>query len=220
LLLPLIAAITLVCPARARGERVDINDPTLLGPVVSRTDFGGDYQHLKSEVRYREGVYSYVYAVETNIYFPATRCCRAELVSYAVIGAGLDLTWGAINSSAEFWHQADYIHYQQTLPVGTIAPLRDGFLVMPPRPSERGYTVVYTQSLLPPSRRGAVIYNGVGIEIDPETHEPTAQYGSFRRDGMLAPVPEPASVILFGTGLAALIRRRVASRRRAESSIV
>ena len=110
--LPILIAIALVCPTSARGERIDIDDPLLLGPVVRRTNLGsGPYQNLKTEVRFADGIYSYIYAVETNIYEPPTTCCRARLVSFAVTGHPLEEKWGAINSSSEFWHQnGEYIN--------------------------------------------------------------------------------------------------------------
>ena len=70
-----LTALMLVHPPSARAERIDIDDPALLGPVLQSIDLNGNggafgYEHLITEVRYAAGVYSYVYAIQTSPYFP------------------------------------------------------------------------------------------------------------------------------------------------------
>ena len=61
----LLTAIMLVHPPSARADRIDINDPTVLGPVVLRQmlDDANPFERKVAEVRYEGGIYSYIYAV-------------------------------------------------------------------------------------------------------------------------------------------------------------
>ena len=64
----LLTAIMLVHPPSARADRIDIDDPSVLGPVVLRDDLYDDdrYERLVAEVRYLGGIYSYIYAVSDD----------------------------------------------------------------------------------------------------------------------------------------------------------
>ena len=56
----LLTAIMLVHPPSARADRIDIDDPSILGPVVVRDviyDFS-PYDRFVAEVRYLGGIYS------------------------------------------------------------------------------------------------------------------------------------------------------------------
>jgi hypothetical protein len=208
LVLFLLAAIVLVDANSARAERIDINDASLLGPVLISQDLGDSpYQNLIAEVRYAAGVYSYVYAAQSNPYFPGTSCCEAGIVSFAVTGHPLENTWGAILGSDEHW-PADFEEQEpgQTRPVERITPVYDGFLVVPERAPGR-YTAVYMQSVLPPSAHGILTYTGRVIDYD---HDPDGRLRieSFQRDNVLTPVPEPSSIVLFGFGLAMVTAKR------------
>ena len=105
LVLLLLTAIMLVHPPNARADRIDIDDPSVLGPVLLSDRFldANPLELSVAEVRYQGGIYSYVYAVSSSPYFPGTSCCEAGMVSFAVTGHPLEDTWGAINSSEDFW---------------------------------------------------------------------------------------------------------------------
>ena len=97
----LLSALVLVHPSSAHADRIDIDDPSVLGPVLHSVDLGdrASLQGLISEVRYAAGIYSYVYAVQTSPYFPTTVCCEPTLLRFTVTGHSLEETWGAVNSS-------------------------------------------------------------------------------------------------------------------------
>jgi hypothetical protein len=209
--LSVLTAITFVSPLHARAARVDIDDPTLLGSLLHR-EFVWDanqYERAVAEVRYANGVYSYIYAVSDTPYVPGTACCEAHMVSFGLTGHPLEDTWGAINGTDAFWMPLPGVP-TETKRVASITPLHDGFLVIP-EPQTNRFTVVYMQSALPPGRHGRLTYTG---QVRDHDHGGILLTSSFHRDGVLAPVPEPASLILFGTGLAALVARQRARRRR------
>ena len=55
----LLTAIMLVHPPSARAERIDINNPSVLGPVLQSTDLGRIFlSSMITEVRYTAGIYS------------------------------------------------------------------------------------------------------------------------------------------------------------------
>ena len=94
----LLTAIMLAHPPSARADRIDITDPTVLGPVLLRDVIheSSEFEREVAEVRYLGGIYSYIYAVSSTPYFPGTLCCEASMVSFAVTGHPLEDTWGAI----------------------------------------------------------------------------------------------------------------------------
>ena len=208
----LLTAIMLVHPPRARAERIDINDPSVLGPVLQSIDRGdADFlSGLITEVRYEAGIYSYIYAIQTNPYFPFTACCEPTLLHFTVTGHPLEETWGAINGSYELSSEQNPVS-GPTNTVLSMTPLSNGFLVVPEHNGAATFTVVYMQSALPPSPRGMLTYTGRVEDHDQGGVEIT---DSFQQGGMLAPIPEPGSIVLFGLGLASLAANRRASRLR------
>jgi hypothetical protein len=214
LVLSLLPAFVLVHPSSAHATRVDIDDPSLLGPVVlSNVIYDANpYERAVAEVRYKGGIYSYVYAVSGSPYFPGTSCCEASMVSFAVTGHPLEDTWGAINSSDLFW-AADNPDRPlgTTAHVSSILPIFDGFRVVS-QPGTGRFAVVYMQSPLPPSGHGILTYTGRVRDFD---HDPggIVRIESFQKDDVLVPVPEPGSFVLFGLGLASLAAKRRAVRR-------
>ena len=60
----------LVHPPSARADRIDIDDPSVLGPVVLTKDFVQDTDSevffIRTEVRLTAGTYSYIYAVQSR----------------------------------------------------------------------------------------------------------------------------------------------------------
>ena len=209
-LLFLVAA--LAPAAAASAERVDITDPTVLGDVVLSIDRGQSENEDSqvTEVRFANGVYSYIYAIQSGRYFPEGDT-DPRLVSYSMTGHPLEDTWGAIRSSDEFW-RGDYFPLA-TNAVDRIDRIHDGLLVIPLNPYEGQFTVVYAQSTLPPRLKGVLAYTAYNIEVDFDTGQETRIYDTFRKSGFLVPTPEPGSLILFGTGLAAIVMNR--RRRRA-----
>ena len=57
-----------------------------------RRDFirnGNDYERSIAEVRYKDGLFSYIYAVQSDPDTPGTSCCEAYMLNYAVTGDGM-----------------------------------------------------------------------------------------------------------------------------------
>ena len=206
-----LTALMLAHPQGALAERVDINDPSVLGTLVRR-DFirnANDYERTIADVRYKDGLFSYIYAVRSDPYTPGTSCCEAYMVSYAVTGHPLEDTWGAINGSDVFW-TAFPEHPGTTKRVESIDPIHDGFFVLPER-GTGAFAVVYVRSPLRPSSHGALIYTGQVRDWD---HGGILRTESFQFGNVVVPTPEPGSIVLFGLGLASLAAMRRASRRR------
>ena len=188
----------------------------MLGPVLFSIDQGANWagDHLVSEVRYSAGIYSYVYAVQTSPWFPSgwyTYDGEPELLSVSVTGHPLGDTWGAIYSSNVFWGGEGF-------PTGTVLSMMaidDGFMMIPGPNGATSYTVFYSQSTLRPATDGTLTYTarsycGTPEHIPPcwdENGNRIYEYGSFDMT-VFAPVPEPASFLLLGSGLAALVARR------------
>lgn len=206
--LVLFVAVTslLVRPPDAGANRVDITEPAVLGPLVLRGEIyvPNDYERAMVDVHFANGIYSYVYAVSSSPYFPVTGCCEAGIVSFSVAGHPLGTTWGAINGSDVSW-TAFPDHPRPTLRVESITPFHDGFLVVPLGSGR--YTAVYMQSPLPPRRNGTFTYTGRVVDYDDDENG-IVRVESFSYDGVLAPVPEPVSFVLFGLGLAGLAAHR------------
>ncbi len=209
--LSLLTTMMLAHAPSARAARVDIDDPAVLGPVLQSMDLGdrGSLQGLITEVRYAAGIYSYIYAIQTNPYFPATNCCEPTLLRFTVTGHPLEETWGAINSSSALWSDSANPSSGPTNTVVSMTPVYDGFLVVPEGNEAGSFTVVYMQSPLPPSPDGILTYTG---RVRDHDHGGVVITESFQQDDMLAPVPEPSSIVLFGLGLASLAAKRRASR--------
>ena len=208
----LLTALMLAHPQGALAERVDINDPTVLGPVVRR-DFildANDYERIIAEVRYLDGLYSYIYAVRSDPYTPGTSCCEAYMLSYEVTGHPLEDRWGAINGSDVFW-TAFPEHPGTTKRVESIDPIHDGFFVLPERAGSGAFAVVYVRSPQRPSSHGALIYTG---QVRDHDQGGILRTESFQFDNVVVPTPEPGSIVLFGLGLASMAATRRASRRR------
>ena len=205
--LAILTAILLGCADTAYGTRIDITDPTLLGPVLVRVDSGQrEYDSSRiSEVRFLDGIYSYVYRIQSG-WNDAPGDSDPALLSFSITGHPLGQTWGAINSSSEFG---------QTNAVRSITPIYDGFFAVLEWPApESSWTVVYTQSLLGPSTDGLLTYTSRNGETDWNTGEWVETDYTIRHRGiMLVPTPEPASFVLFGLGLVLVARRRAISLR-------
>jgi PEP-CTERM motif len=219
----LLTTIILVHPPSARADRIDINDPTVLGPVLLR-DFlyaNDPYERAVTEVRYLGGIYSYIYAVSSTPYFPSgfgKSEGEASMVSFAVTGHPLEDTWGAISSSDVFWSANDDLPPGPTSSVASISPIFDGFLVVS-QPGTGRFAVVYMQSPLPPSSHGILTYTGRSYCFSEpfcfdENGDRVYEYDSLQRDGAFVPTPEPGTIGLFGLGLAGLAAKLRASRRR------
>jgi PEP-CTERM motif len=209
----LLTAIMLVRPMSARADRIDINDPSVLGPVlIHEIVFDTTpYDRRVAEVRYQDGIYSYVYAVSSSPYFPNTWCCEAGMVSFAVTGHPLEDTWGAIYSDDMFWAPNDDNNPRgPTAPVSSISPIFDGFLVVS-QPGTGQMAVVYMQSPLPPSRHGILTYTGRVTDHD---HDGIVRIESRETDNVLVATPEPGTIGLLGLGLAGLAAKVRASRHR------
>jgi hypothetical protein len=210
----LVLPLALACPGAARADRVDIADPTLLGDVVRYIDLGEpEYESsLVSEVRFRRdaagvGVYSYVYAVQSGRYFPAGES-DPRLLSYGVTefpSFSPASRHGAILSTDTFW-RGEFVP-NPTATIRDVTALDDGFLVIPGPSFEGQFIVLYVESRNAPVARGLLTYTARNFEVDYETGERIYVTDSFRRDGMLVPTPEPGSIVLFGSGLAALVIR-------------
>jgi hypothetical protein len=202
-----LAIVFISQPASVFAARVDITDVALLGPLILQTDLTGgganDYENRFSEVRYVNGVYSYVYAIQHSPYFPPSYgCCEPTVESLTITGHPLVATdtWGAINSDSSPW----YDYPTPTNDVLSFSPVVDGFVVVPERTGSAGFTVFYRQSPLPPSLDGWLIYTGVNdLRDDP----PIEIRDSFVDGPVYVPVPEPGSIALMGAGLAAALAR-------------
>jgi len=206
-----LTAIMLVHPPSARADRIDIDDPSVLGPVVLRDVIlhSNEYEKAVAEVRYEGGIYSYIYAVSSSPYFPITSCCRAGMVSFAVTGHPLEDTWGAIYSSDVLWSANDDLPPRPTAPVASISPIFDGFRVVS-EPETGSFAVVYMQSPLPPSGHGILTYTG-SVDDGPGG---IVRIESFQSDDVLVATPEPGTIGLFGLGLAGLAAKLRARRHR------
>jgi hypothetical protein len=222
---PVVAAIVLACPTSARGERIDIHDPSLLGPVLVSQDLNGRFfdrylAHWMAEVRYAAGVYSYVYAIQTSPSFPEH---ENLLIDFRVGAPGHPLKtairWGAIHGSDEAWphdgippRQTNEVAQMRVTPVDDPStPVREDsyFYAAPVFAPELTYTVVYVQSLRPPAFDGVLEYHAYGSRLD---GSPVNGYSY--RDDVLVPTPEPATIVLFGLGLATVAAQRRANSRR------
>jgi hypothetical protein len=203
----LLAGTMLAHPAAVRAARIDISDPTALGPVLLSLNIGQapTSESLISEVRFAAGIYSYVYAIQTSPYFPFSFEGEPNLLSFSVTGHPLGGTWGAINSSDSFWGGFG----APTNNVADIAPIYNGFQVVPGFNGAGSFTVVYRQSSILPALNGMLTYNARNYEVDVSSGERTYIYDSFSDGPMIVPTPEPGSIVLFGLGLAAFeVRRR------------
>jgi hypothetical protein len=212
-----VTAGALGYPPSAHATRVDVDDPAVLGPLLRR-DFiyhANEYERAITDVRYAAGVYSYIYAVSSTPYFPGTSCCEAGIVSFSVTGHPLEATWGAIHGSDVHW-TAFPDSPSTTKTVASITRLYDGFLVVP-QPGPGRYTVVYMQSPFPPSPDGKLTYTGRVRDWD---QGGIVRVESFGRGGVLVPVPEPASIVLFGLGLTSLAANRHRRRREPPASVL
>jgi hypothetical protein len=211
----LLAAIMLACPPIASATRIDIDDPTLLGPVVHRQRIPHGHTFLDraiAEVRVEDGIYSYIYAITSSPILPPTACCESRMLNYGISGHPLEDTWGAINSSDIYWGGTPGSPglVGHTRAVASITSIDDGLLVVPTRGGPGGpFVVVYVQSTFRPSLDGRFSYTGQVVDDDGVLRTET-----YHRDGVLVPVPEPGSIVLFGLGLASLAAKRRMSRSR------
>ena len=215
-----MTAVMLVCPPSARATRVDIDDPTLLGPVVRHQFlpvFNPFVDTNIAEVRFANGIYSYIYAITSSPDMPGTSCCEAGMVNYSITGHPLEETWGAINSSDVYWIGPE--HPGHTAIVGNITPIYDGFVVIPEggRAGSGSLFVMYMQSARRPALVGTWHYTGRVRDWD---HGGVLRTETFHHEGVLAPVPEPGSIVLFGLGLAGLAARRRRSRSRLSNRLM
>jgi hypothetical protein len=213
--LALLAAIVLH-PTDARATRVDINDPAVLGPVLLTSEFvqvsNAEPFFIRIEVRLTAGIYSYIYAVQSNSESPGEFGQR--MLNFSVTGHPLEDTWGAINNNSSYWHP-EHVGEGSTYPVDSVTPIHDGFIVVPEPISEgsrdqnrRRFAVIYVQSPLHPSLDGTLTYRGIGGDCNGATGECFDLFSRRPFNEVLAPVPEPGSIVLFGLGLATLAARR------------
>ena len=213
LVMLVLTAIMLVHPPSARADRIDIDDPSVLGSVLHSVDLGdrGSLQGLITEVRYAAGIYSYIYAIQTSPYLPSTFCCEPTLLRFTVTGHSLEETWGAVNSSNGMWDDEGNPVSGPTNTVVSMTPVHNGFLVVPEGNGAGSFTVVYMQSPLLPSQNGILTYTGRVIDHD---HGGVVITESEQWNGAFVPTPEPGTIGLFGLGLATLAAKLRASHHR------
>jgi hypothetical protein len=130
----------------------------------------------------------------------------------------LDLSWSGLSGDAMQAH----IHCCVTTPPGNAGIALDLWLMANPRPPSGTYSATYDLDIDAPFRAAFVAANGgttlsafAALEAAMNANEGRAYYnihtmawpgGEIR--GNLAPVPEPASVIVVLSGVGALLLRR------------
>jgi hypothetical protein len=149
---------------------------------------------------------------------PSARAARIDINDPSVLQSmdlgDVDFLRGLITEVAIYTSSSVWGGFgSPTNTVVSMTPLYDGYLVVPELVNQAGsVTVVYMQSALPPSRDGILTYTG--RVKDQGQDPPVVITDSEQWDGMLVPIAEPGSIVLFGLGLASLAAKRRASRPR------